>query len=147
MYEMEAEMLKNLITGLQNAENIPSDMILKARRLINTPKGREILKNLESQGITQESIAKMFNPPPVPKKNGILIRPNGMMKNKMITNDEPLEGSDIQSTTIVINNITITAWYDAKIKCINKRASKLLNMNVGGQVVLTAEQDLSINMF
>lgn len=142
---METEMLKNLITGLQNADDIPSDMILKARKLINTPKGREILKNLESQGITQESIAKMLNPP-VHKKTGILIRPNGIMKNKMII-EAPLEGSDVQSTTIVINNIVITAWYDAKVKCINKRASKLLNMNVGGQVVLTADQDLSINMF
>jgi len=137
-------MLKNLVNGLQNADNISPDMIMQAKRLINTPKGREILKNLEKQGITQDTIRKLIDKPVIIRKTGILIRPNGIIKIKVI-NDEPLQGSDIQSINIVINNIAITAYYDAKMKTINKKASKLLNMNVGGQVVLVGD-DLTIDL-
>jgi hypothetical protein len=139
------ELLKNMVNGMSNMDNVPPDMLLKARQLINTPKGRAVLKDLEKQGITQESIGKLIQSTQPPKKMGLLIRQNGIIKSKVIT-ETPLEGSDPQCINVVINNINVYAWYDAKNKCVNKKASKLLNMTVGGQVVLYADIDLTVDM-
>lgn len=130
------------MASLKNFDNIPPDMINRARRLLDTPKGREMMKNLQNN---QDNIQNMMQNLQEKSKKGILIRPNGIVKLKII-NNVPLEGTDVQFVIIKLKNQNITAWYDANNKNINKNASKLLNIMVGGMVVLCGEDDITLDI-
>jgi len=143
---MDPEVLKQIIAGCQNLDHIPPDMIMKARNLMNTRKGREMLKDLEKQGITQESIGQLIDEQKQVRKTGLIIRQNGIIKSKLITTECPIQATDPQFIIVNINNINITAWYDKKNNCVNKKASKILGQTVGGQVVLVSENDLTYDM-
>jgi hypothetical protein len=124
--------------------NISPDMINRARRLLDTPKGREVMKSLQNTENIQNMIQNLQGEK-VESKKGILIRPNGIIKLKII-NNVPLEGTDVQFVIIKLKNQNITAWYDANNKNINKKASKLLNISVGGMVVLCGEEDITLDI-
>lgn len=143
---MEAEILNEIING--NLDKIPPDMIMKAKRLMDTRAGREMLKDLQKKGIDQEYVNKMIEDqkPIIVKKSVLVIRPNGIIKSKLVGEECPLQGSDIQFIIIKLNNQNVIAWYDQKIKTTNKRASKILNMKVGGMVVLCGEGDITMDI-
>lgn len=133
---MDEQMVKDL---LQNIDQIPSDMIARARKLANTRAGREMIKEMGQKGIDKDMIEKLMQEP-VPSEQVLVIRPNGMYKLRL--GDEKL----LRATTPTsINKDTYTVWYDANNKTINKRASKWLGFNVGGMIVVTGDDLDKIN--
>lgn len=123
------EQIKNL---LSQEGNIPSDFIVKARQFMNTKQGKEMIKQLNDQGINPDMLAKLIGRKP--NQAVVVIRNNGIMKSKL-SNDNYKETFSTSYVT-VIDDILVTAWYDDKNKFLNKKASKILNHDVYGQVIL-----------
>lgn len=118
-------------------DNIPEDILQQAKKLANTKKGREILNDIDKNGIIKNLLNEN-------KKKIIMIRPNGIIKIQMI------QENDLQTLQVKIikkQNYTITCWYDSKNKFINKRASKFLNEKVGGHVYVYLDEDITISLF
>ncbi len=141
---MDDETIKEMLKNIQNLDQIPSDMIAKAKKLSNTRAGREMIKEMHDKGINKEMIEKILT-----KKSEtvtvLVIRPNGIVKPREITLNEecPSILHAILPTKIVKDQYCI--WYDANIKTINKKASKWLGVNVGGMIVIMGEDLNKIN--
>lgn len=114
---------------------VSPDMMLQARRLMNTRAGREMIKEMEEKGIDQNVMQNILKVEETVKV--LIIRPNGIVKYKNIKNTEcPLNGTT--PTKIIKGNYTV--WYDANIKHVNKKATKWLNMNVGGMIIVMGDE-------
>lgn len=143
------KMMNDIMENIKNGDKIPSDLINQARRLANSKKGREILKELNDKGINKDFLDKaMQSQKPIFNKNVLIIRPNGIVKLRKIndTNECPsiLHANKPINIDCKMENVKI--WYDSDIKFINKRASKLANVDVHGiAIVYHIENDLSIN--
>ena len=135
---MDEQMVKDL---LQNIDQIPSDMIARARKLANTRAGREMIKEMGQKGIDKDMIEKLMQEEK-PLQQVLVIRPNGMYKLRFTSDGASLLHATIPTS---IQKDTYTVWYDGNNKTINKRASKWLGFNVGGMIVVTGDDLDKIN--
>lgn len=128
---MNEEQLRDM---MQNIDKIPSDVIAQARKFANTRAGREMIKEMGQQ-IDMEN----FKIPNQNTLNVLVIRPNGIVKTRsiVISEDCPSILHATTPTKIIFNDYIV--WYDASIKSINKKASKWLNQNVGGMVIVIGD--------
>lgn len=134
---MDEEMIKNIKNN-----NIPSDLMARAKKIINTPAGREMIKEMGEKGITKEMIEQLMIPK-VETVKVLLIRPNGIVKTRMMASTDECPSLLHATTPTKYIKEQYTVWYDANIKTINRKASKWLGFNVGGVIIIMGN-DLDI---
>lgn len=128
---MEEE-IKNLLN------NVPSDVIARANKLINTRAGQEMIKEIQEKGINREMIENLIKP----NQKVFIIRPNGIVKSRLISLSDECPSILHATTPIKVIKDNCIVWYDSHIKTVNKKASKWLGFNVGGVVVVIGDLEI-----
>lgn len=131
-------MIKEMLQNIQNLDQIPSDLMARAKKLTNTRAGREMIKEMSNKGINKEMVEKLMKEEKQ-TVNVLVIRANGIVKSRqiVINDDYPTILHATLPTKYIKNNYSI--WYDANIKTINKKATKWLGFNVGGMIVIIGD--------
>jgi hypothetical protein len=159
MNEINDNTIKEIAKSINNIDHLPPNIINQARKLANSRKGREVIQELSNKGIDKETVSKMIQEqkPIIPQINILIIRHNGILKNKIVEqfeNNPPiLQGINIKN--MICNELSIgplhdhiiTLWYDANNKCKNKRINKIINVDIGGMVIITSSKKIFIQDF
>lgn len=159
MNEINDNTIKEIAKSINNIDHLPPNIINQARKLANSRKGREVIQELSNKGIDKETVSKMIQEqkPIIPQINILIIRHNGILKNKIVEqfeNNPPiLQGINIKNmicnelSTGPLHDHIITLWYDANNKCKNKRINKIINTDIGGMVIITSSKKIFIQDF
>lgn len=159
MNEINDNTIKEIAKSINNIDHLPPNIINQARKLANSRKGREVIQELSNKGIDKETVSKLIQEqkPIIPQINILILRHNGILKNKIVDqfeNNPPiLQGVNIKH--MICNELSIgplhdhiiTLWYDANNKCKNKRINKIINANIGGIVIITSSKKIFIQDF
>jgi len=153
--EMEKKMMESI-------NNMTPDTMEKAKRMAMSGQGAQILKQMKKKGIDPRQMKDQFiaqkkahdeaNKIQNPKKI-LLITVSRQLKTKIISADT-IESSakDLLKTEDAIQlscsrlaigkltNKTLNIWYDPKYIGKNKRASKILNLPIGGNLLIIMDE-------